>query len=115
MAGRSAIFRLEPTEKRAAAGEEPKSGPIILSTQPARSSAMAKVNEQWTVGPHGPLERIDEGLLSVAGEIVMPLGRFPRRMTIAALSGGRLAVWSPIPLREPEMAELERLGTIAFL
>lgn len=76
---------------------------------------MAKFNDQWKVGPHGPVARLDEGLLSVAGEIRMPLGNFPRRMTAAALSGGRAVVWSPIPLREPEMREIESLGEIAFL
>lgn len=76
---------------------------------------MAKLNDDWIVQPHGPVEHLDEGLLSVAGEIVMPLGRFPRRMTVAALSEGRLAVWSPIPLEAAGMAELERMGTVAFL
>ena len=76
---------------------------------------MARLNEQWVVGPHGPVERIDEGLVTVAGEITMPLGNFPRRMTIAALRGGRSAIWSAIPLREPEMREIEALGAPAFL
>lgn len=76
---------------------------------------MAKFNTEWTVGPHGPLERLDEGLFTVAGEIVMPLGRFPRRMTVVALAGGRVAIWSAIPLREPEMAEIEAMGAVAFL
>jgi hypothetical protein len=76
---------------------------------------MARLNEEWTVQPHGPVERLDDGLITVAGEIVMPLGRFPRRMTVAALSGGRTAVWSAIPLAEPAMAEIEALGRPAFL
>jgi hypothetical protein len=76
---------------------------------------MAKFNSEWIVGPHGPLERLDDGLLAVAGEIAMPLGRFPRRMTVAALSGGRVAIWSAVPLREPEMAEIEAMGEVAFL
>ena len=76
---------------------------------------MARLNEQWVVGPHGPVERIDEGLVTVAGEITMPLGRFPRRMTVAALRGGRSAIWSAIPLREPEMREIETLGVPTFL
>ena len=59
---------------------------------------MSKVNEEWKVGPHGPLERLDDGLLTVAGEIRMPLGNFPRRMTVIALDGGRSAIWSAIPL-----------------
>ena len=76
---------------------------------------MAKVNDTWKVPPHGPIERLDEGLLTVAGDIRMPLGNFPRRMTVAALGGGRTAVWSAMPLREPEMAEIEALGKPAFL
>lgn len=76
---------------------------------------MAKFNTEWSVGPHGPLERLDARLLTVAGEIVMPLGRFPRWMTVVGLSGGRIAIWSAIPLREPEMAEIEAMGEVAFL
>ncbi len=76
---------------------------------------MSKFNDAWTVHPHGPLEQIDEGLLTVAGEIRMPLGRFPRRMTVAALNGGRTAIWSAIPLHEPEMRQIEALGAPAFL
>lgn len=76
---------------------------------------MSTLNDQWTVQPHGPIEHIDEGLLSVAGEITMPLGNFPRRMTVIGLSGGRTAIWSAIPLREPEMQKIEELGTPAFL
>src|SRR5262245_28969525 len=76
---------------------------------------MARFNEAWKVGPHGPLEELDEGLLSVAGEIVMPLGNFPRRMTAVALKGKRSAIWSAIPLREPEMRTIEALGEPSFL
>lgn len=76
---------------------------------------MAKFNEEWTVGPHGPVEQIDDGLVTVAGEITMPLGNFPRRMTVVALKGGRSAIWSAIPLREPEMREIEALGAPSFL
>src|SRR5215210_1378368 len=76
---------------------------------------MSQVNEEWKVGPHGPLEVLDEGLLTVAAEITMPLGRFPRRMTVVGLSGGRTAIWSAVPLREPEMKTIEALGAPAFL
>ena len=76
---------------------------------------MPKFHTEWTVFPHGPVERIDNGILSVEGEIRMPLGRFPRRMTVVALSGGRTAVFSPVALHEPAMREIEELGTPAFL
>jgi len=76
---------------------------------------MPKLHTAWEVGPHGPLERVDDGLVSVEGEIVMPLGRFPRRMTIITLRRNRTAVWSPVPLDEPEMAQVETFGKPAFL
>lgn len=76
---------------------------------------MGKFNSEWVVGPHGALQQLDKGLFTVEGEIVMPLGRFPRRMTVVALSGGRVAIWSAIPLREPEMARIEAIGEVAFL
>jgi hypothetical protein len=45
----------------------------------------------------------------------MPLGNFPRRMTVVALSNHRAAVWSAIPLREPDMRRIEAVGDPAFL
>ena len=71
---------------------------------------MAKFNREWKVGRHGPLEWLDDGLATVAGEIAMPLGRFPRRMVIAALASGGTAIWSAIPLGEDEMREIEACG-----
>ncbi len=76
---------------------------------------MPKFHTRWTVFPHGPVEEIDDGLLSVEGEIHMPLGQFPRRMTVAALKGGRTVVFSPVVLHEPAMRRIEALGTPAFL
>ena len=75
---------------------------------------MPKFHTRWTVYPHGPVEQIDRGLFCVDGEIHMPLGRFPRRMTIVQLDGGRTAVFSPVAVHEPEMREIEKLGTPAF-
>jgi len=76
---------------------------------------MPKVNSEWKVLPHGPLEQLDEGVATVAGEIHMPLGIFPRRMTIVSLQGGRCAIWSAIPVDEPTMTRIESMGRIAFL
>jgi hypothetical protein len=36
-------------------------------------------------------------------------------MTVVALRNGRTAIWSPLPLREPEMERIEALGTPAIL
>lgn len=76
---------------------------------------MAKLHDQWTVLPHGPLREIDYSLLTVVGQIPMPIGNFPRRMTVVGLSRKRTAIFSPIPLVEPEMERIEALGEPAFL
>jgi hypothetical protein len=76
---------------------------------------MPAILEKWEVLPHGPLVQVDDGILTVAGEIVMPLGRFPRRMTVVALRGGRTAIYSAIALEEPEMARIEAMGHPAIL
>jgi hypothetical protein len=71
--------------------------------------------ERWQVMPHGVLEEIDDGILTVPGEIVMPLGRFPRRMTVITLAEGGTVIWSAIALHEPEMARIEALGPPRFM
>jgi len=45
----------------------------------------------------------------------MPLGNFPRRMTVVRLRDSRLVIWSAIALDEKEMATLESFGRPAFL
>lgn len=76
---------------------------------------MPKFHTEWTVFPHGPVQKIDDGLLTVDGEIRMPLGRFPRRMTVIRLHGGRTVVFSAVALHEPAMREIEDFGEPAFL
>jgi len=71
---------------------------------------MPKTFDHWTVLPHGPLQQIDDGILTVAGDIRMPLGNFPRRMTAVRLSGGRCAIFSAIALPDEELAQVEALG-----
>lgn len=76
---------------------------------------MTRPDQHWKVRPHGKLSRLDDGILTVVGEIGMPLGTFPRRMTLVRLSDGRLVIWSAIALDEKEMATLEAFGRPAFL
>lgn len=76
---------------------------------------MAQLHDEWKVFPHGPVEQIDEGILSVEGEIQMPLGRFPRRMTIVALEGGRTVAFSPVALYDFAMREIEDFGALSFM
>lgn len=69
----------------------------------------------WTVQPHGDLTQINEKIWIADGEIEMPLGKFPRRMSIVKLADGGLIIWSAIALDEPNMAKLEALGRPRYL
>lgn len=76
---------------------------------------MSKLNDRWIVQPHGPLLPLTDGILTAEGSIVMPLGRFPRRMTVLSLAAGGTAIWSPIPLAQTYMSRIESLGPVRFL
>ncbi len=76
---------------------------------------MTKPFEHWTVLPHGKLSQIEKNILTVVGEIHMPLMDLPRRMTVVRLKDSRLVIFSAIALDEGEMAALESYGTPAFL
>jgi hypothetical protein len=71
--------------------------------------------KEWTVLPHGKLTRVNERIVTVVGELKMPLLELPRRMTVVRLNSGGLVIFSAIALREPDMAELETLGRPSFL
>jgi hypothetical protein len=70
---------------------------------------------EWTVLPHGKVSMIDDNILTVTGQIRMPLMKLPRRMTVVRLSGSRLIVFSAIALDDGEMVSLEEFGRPAFL
>lgn len=70
---------------------------------------------QWKVLPHGKLSEIDDNILTVTGEIHMPLMDLPRRMTVVRLNDSRLVIFSAIALDDDEMAALEGYGRPAFL
>jgi hypothetical protein len=76
---------------------------------------MTRPFQQWKVLPHGKLSEIDENILTVTGDIRMPMMSLPRRMTVVRLTGSRLIVFSAIALNEDEMARLETYGRPAFL
>jgi hypothetical protein len=71
--------------------------------------------KEWTVLPHGPLTRVNDRILTVVGDLKMPLLELPRRMTVVRLKSGDLAIFSAIALRDTDMAELEAFGPPAFL
>jgi hypothetical protein len=76
---------------------------------------MTRTLEKWTVLPHGRLVEAGADLMTVVGEIAMPLMKLPRRMMIVRLRDGRLVVFSAIALDEAEMRRIEDFGTPAFL
>jgi hypothetical protein len=76
---------------------------------------MTRPLQQWKVLPHGRLSEIDAGILTVTGDIRMPMMSLPRRMTVVRLNGSRLIVFSAIALNEDEMTKLEAYGRPAFL
>ncbi len=76
---------------------------------------MTQPYPHWNVLPHGKLSAIDEGILTVVGQIRMPLLNLPRRMTVVRLNDSRLVVWSAIALDERETATFEAFNRPAFL
>ncbi|HEX2877181.1 MAG TPA: hypothetical protein VHP33_38285 [Polyangiaceae bacterium] len=76
---------------------------------------MAKALQTWSVQPHRPLERVTPAIMTVTGDVRMPLTVLERRMTLVRLGDGRLVVYSAIALEEASMRELEEFGRPAFL
>jgi len=48
--------------------------------------------QHWQVLPHGRPTRIGDNMLTVTGDIYMPLVELPRRMTVVRLQGARAKV-----------------------
>jgi hypothetical protein len=76
---------------------------------------MPRALQEWTVLPHGHLTQLDDNILTVTGDLHMPVGDFPRRMTVVRLRDRRLVIYSAIALDEIEMRAIERFGLPAFL
>jgi hypothetical protein len=76
---------------------------------------MTRTLEEWKVLPHGRLTQVTDSILTVVGEIGMPLMTLPRRMTLVRLRDGALVVFSAIALDEDEMRAIEDFGRPAFL
>lgn len=76
---------------------------------------MTKVHDTWTVLPHGRLIHIDDGILTVTGQMPMPLVDLQRRMTIVRLKDGASIIYSAIALDEPEMEQIEAFGAPRYL
>jgi hypothetical protein len=73
-----------------------------------------RLPKEWKVLPHGKLTQLDDNLLTVTGELRVPM-TLPRRMTVVRLKDSRLLIFSAIALNAKEMAILEAFGQPAFL
>ena len=76
---------------------------------------MPSFNKQWKVLPHGRVKTVDDRILTVVGDIPMPLGKFPRRMTVVGLSRNRSAIFSALALGDADMRRVEEVGKPSFL
>jgi hypothetical protein len=76
---------------------------------------MAKALTEWRVLPHRKLQRLSASIMTVTGELQMPLTRLERRMTVIRLRDGRLVVFSAIALDNDQMRVLEDFGEPCFL
>lgn len=74
---------------------------------------MAKWHTTWTVGPHGPIEKLSDRLWRI--EARLPSIDLRRVMTVARRADGSLIVHNAIPLGEAEMAELDAWGKVTTL
>jgi hypothetical protein len=88
---------------------------IHLASSRTEEDSMTRPFKDWTVLPHGELTEVSDGIWTVVGKLHMPLGDYPRRMTVVRLADRRLVIYSAIALDEPEMEQLEAHGTPAFL
>jgi hypothetical protein len=68
----------------------------------------------WIVQPYRPIRRIEQNLWTVDGDIHVPGGVIPRKMTLMKCPDGRIAIHSPICLHDDDMAAIESWGEPAF-
>jgi len=74
---------------------------------------MAKVNDDWRVLRHGPIEKLDNNIWCVTGSL--PGMSLKRVMTLVRLDDSRLVIHSAVALDEGAMAEIEAWGRPAIL
>jgi hypothetical protein len=74
---------------------------------------MAKAKREWVVTKHGPLQKIDDNLWTVEGDV--PGVPLKRRMCIVRMDDGSLTFFHAIPLDETTLQEVKSLGRPAYL
>lgn len=68
----------------------------------------------WIVQPYQAIARIEDNLWTVDGDIRVPGGVIPRKMTLMKCDDRRLVIHSPIALNAADMASIENWGEPAF-
>jgi len=74
---------------------------------------MAKPPRTWIVTKHGPIEKLEDNLWVVEGDV--PGLPFHRRMSIIKRSDGTLLFFNAIPLEAPALEEVKAWGKPAVL
>jgi hypothetical protein len=69
---------------------------------------MPKAFDKWTVFPHRPIEKLEDNVWRVEGDL--PAGNGTRVMTIVKLKDGGLLIHSSIALEDDLMKEIEAFG-----
>lgn len=75
---------------------------------------MPKEPRPWIVTPHDPIQKLDENLWAVDGQ-VPGMAAFRRRMVMARRGDGTLVFFNAVPLREDALGEIERWGRPGWL
>jgi hypothetical protein len=78
---------------------------------------MPKSPRPWIVTRHDPIEKIEENLWAVNGDVpgFPPAARFYRRMHIVRLADGRLLFNNAVPVDDATLAEIKSFGTPSLL
>src|SRR5437870_4168250 len=74
---------------------------------------MAKPPRPWIVTKHGPIEKLDDNLWVVEGDV--PGMPFRRRMSIIKRADGTLLFVNAIPLESSALAEVQAWGKPSIL
>jgi hypothetical protein len=74
---------------------------------------MPKPPRPWIVTPHDPIEKLDDNLWSIDGEV--PGVALRRRMAIARRADGTLVFFNAVPVRDEVLAEITAWGKPAEL
>lgn len=75
--------------------------------------AMARAPRPWTVTRHDPIEKLEDNLWAVNGDV--PGAPFRRRMSIVRRSDGTLLFFNAVPMDDTTLAEVTAWGKPAIL